>query len=35
MWLLDANMDVHLYLLLAELGVKAESAAFRGWTASS
>lgn len=33
MWLLDANMDVHLYSLLGELGVKAESAAFRGWTA--
>ena len=33
MWLLDANMDVHLYSLLRELGVNAESAAFRGWKA--
>ena len=33
MWLLDANMDVHLYSLLRELGVSAESAAFRGWKA--
>src|SRR5260221_4905660 len=33
MWLLDANMDVHLYSLLRELGISAESAAFRGWKA--
>ena len=33
MWLLDANMDVHLHSLLGELGVTVESAAFRGWKA--
>lgn len=33
MWLLEANMDVHLYSLLRELGIRAESAAFRGWKA--
>ncbi len=33
MWLLDANIDVHLYSLLRELGVSTESAAFRGWKA--
>ena len=31
MWLLDANMDVHLIPLLAELGVPSESAIHRGW----
>ena len=33
MWLLDANMDVHLYTLLSGLGVSCGSAAFRGWKA--
>ncbi len=31
MWLLDANMDVHLVAVLAELGFPAETAAQRGW----
>ena len=31
MWLLDANMDVHLVELLKELGIQADSAARRGW----
>ena len=33
MWLLDANMDVHLFSLLGEFGVKAQSAVYRGWKA--
>jgi hypothetical protein len=32
-WLLDANMDVHLQSLLSSLGVRCESAAYRGWKA--
>jgi hypothetical protein len=35
MWLLDANMDVHLVSVLAELGVASETAASRGWKALS
>jgi hypothetical protein len=31
MWLLDANMDVHVLGLLAELGISCESAIHRGW----
>jgi len=31
MWLLDANLDVHLVSLFAELGIKCESATTRGW----
>ena len=31
MWLLDANMDVHLLALLREFGVESEAAARRGW----
>ena len=31
MWLLDANMDVHLLSLLAELGVQSDAATRRGW----
>jgi hypothetical protein len=31
MWLLDANMDVHLLDILSELGVPCESAIYRGW----
>jgi len=33
MWLLDANMDVHLLSLLSELGVPTEAATRRGWGA--
>jgi hypothetical protein len=35
MWLLDANMDVHLASLLAELGIASETAAAKGWKALS
>lgn len=31
MWLLDANMDVHIVKLLRELGVNSETADSRGW----
>ena len=31
MWLLDANMDVHLLSLLREFGGQAEAATRRGW----
>lgn len=31
MWLLDANMDVHLIGVLEELGIACETAAHRGW----
>ena len=31
MWLLDANMDVHLATLLTELGVSCETAGRCGW----
>jgi len=31
MWLLDANMDVHLLSLFSELGIPCESAINRGW----
>ena len=33
MWLLDANMDVHLLSLLQELGVECEATTRRGWQA--
>jgi hypothetical protein len=33
MWLLDANIDVHLIGLLKEHGINAETAAMRGWKA--
>ena len=33
MWLLDANMDVHLLALLERLGVKCEATTRRGWQA--
>ena len=33
MWLLDANMDVHLAALLAERGVRCDTATNRGWKA--
>ena len=35
MWLLDANMDVHLVAVLAEFGVRCETAGSRGWKALS
>jgi hypothetical protein len=35
MWLLDANMDVHLASVLEELGIACETAAHRGWKALS
>lgn len=31
MWLLDANMDVHLVGLLSDFGVISDTAANRGW----
>jgi hypothetical protein len=31
MWLLDANVDVHLVALLTEFGIQSETAASRGW----
>lgn len=31
MWLLDANMDVHLLSLLRQLGVECEATTRRGW----
>jgi hypothetical protein len=31
MWLLDANMDVHIVKLLKELGVNSDTADSRGW----
>lgn len=33
MWLLDANMDVHLLSLLKELGEQCEATTRRGWQA--
>ena len=35
MWLLDANMDVHLAAVLDELGVACDTADQRGWKAWS
>jgi hypothetical protein len=35
MWLLDANMDVHLASVLEEFGIACETAAHRGWKALS
>jgi alkanesulfonate monooxygenase SsuD/methylene tetrahydromethanopterin reductase-like flavin-dependent oxidoreductase (luciferase family) len=35
MWLLDANMDVHLVAVLAEFGISSATAASRGWQALS
>ena len=35
MWLLDANMDVHLVPVLTSLGVPCDSAGNRGWKALS
>ncbi len=35
MWLLDANMDVHLSVLLTGRGVSCDTAANRGWKALS
>jgi hypothetical protein len=33
MWLLDANLDVHLLELLRDLGIDCDSAEQRGWKA--
>jgi hypothetical protein len=35
MWLLDANMDVHLVAVLADFGISCDTAARRGWKALS
>ena len=35
MWLLDANMDVHLVDLLASFGLNSDTASNRGWNALS
>lgn len=35
MWLLDANMDVHLVATLADLGIHSATAVSRGWKALS
>ena len=35
MWLLDANMDVHLADVLSDFGVACDTAAGRGWKALS
>lgn len=35
MWLLDANMDVHLVGVLSDFGVASDTAANRGWKALS
>ncbi len=35
MWLLDANMDVHLAAVLVELGIACDTAGNRGWNALS
>jgi Domain of unknown function (DUF5615) len=35
MWLLDANMDVHLVTVLADFGISSVTAASRGWKALS
>jgi hypothetical protein len=31
MWLLDANMDVHLLNVLSEFGIPCESAIHKDW----
>lgn len=35
MWLLDANMDVHLASVLADYGIACDTAGNRGWKALS
>ena len=35
MWLLDANVDIHLAALLTERGIACDTAANRGWKALS
>ncbi len=35
MWLLDANMDVHLVAVLADCGISSDTARSRGWKALS
>ncbi len=34
MWLLDANMDVHLASVLTGLGIDCDTAGNRGWKAN-
>ena len=33
MWLLDANVDVHLAPVLRQIGIPCDTAASRGWKA--
>ena len=33
MWLLDANMDLHLVAVLADKGISSDTAESRGWKA--
>jgi hypothetical protein len=35
MWLLDANMDVHLVSVLKDFGIVCDTAANRGWKSLS
>ncbi len=35
MWLLDANMDVHVVGVLGELGIRCDTVGNRGWKALS
>lgn len=35
MWLLDANMDVHLVAVLSDFGIASDTAGIRGWKALS
>jgi hypothetical protein len=35
MWLLDANMDVHLVSVLGDFGISCDTAGNRGWKALS
>jgi predicted nuclease of predicted toxin-antitoxin system len=35
MWLLDANMDVHLVSVLKDFGIASDTASNRGWKALS
>lgn len=33
MWLLNANVDIHLVPVLSEFGISSDTAASRGWKA--
>jgi hypothetical protein len=35
MWLLDANMDLHLVSVLSDFGISRDTAGNRGWKALS